>query len=179
MRIIITTLLMAAALLGCTATSAQTSQTGPQPVLSRGEDFHVYENHGRLFVIGSQESLETFKASGHLPYTRTLIGAGPMGETVVFEVDKKNPEETDRLQKEFAHTPFKIDSNNKDYFVYKKGERFYVIGNQATNEAFMASGHLPYTKTILGAGPMGETVVFEVDKKDPKVADRLVQTYKN
>ncbi|MDF1581013.1 MAG: hypothetical protein P1P74_09590 [Desulfuromonadales bacterium] len=179
MRMLIAMLLMAAVLSGCATTTAQTSNAGPQPVLSKGEDFHVYENHGRLFVVGSQESLEKFKASGHLPYTRTLTGAGPKGETVVFEVDKKNPEETDRLQKEFAHIPFMVDSNAQDFFVYKKGERFYVIGNQKTNETFMASGHLPYTKTILGAGPLGETVVFEVDKKNPKVTDRLVQTYKN
>ena len=32
-----------------------------------------------------------FKGSGHLPYTWTLIGAGPHGGTVIFEVDKKKP----------------------------------------------------------------------------------------
>jgi hypothetical protein len=178
MRILITMLVLAVMVSGCQTTSMKTAEAGPQEVLSK-EDFHVYENHGRLFVTGSQASLDKFKASGHLPYTKTILGAGPTGETVIFEVDKKNPELTERLQKEFAHTPFMIDGNEKDYFVYKKGERFYVIGNQTTNEKFMASGHLPYTKTILGAGPTGETVIFEVDKKNPQVAERLVKTYQN
>jgi hypothetical protein len=179
MRILITMLVVAIMVTGCQTTSMKSAEAGPQEVLSNGKDFHVYENHGRFFVTGSQESLAKFKASGHLPYTRTILGAGPNSETVVFEVDKKNPELAERLQKQFEHTPFLVESNEKDYFVYKKGERFYVIGNQTTNEKFMASGHLPYTKTILGAGPMGETVIFEVDKKNPQVAERLVKTYQN
>ena len=29
----------------------------------------------------------TFEDSDHLPYTRTVIGVGPQGKTVVFKVD--------------------------------------------------------------------------------------------
>jgi hypothetical protein len=163
---------------GCVATNtANTAHDGPKQVLSKGEDFHVSENHGRHYVVGSTESLAKFMASGHLPYTKTILGAGPMGETVVFEVNKKDPSLAERLQKEYNHTPFLIKSNNKDFFIYKKGERHYVVGSQASSDKFLASGHLPYTKTILGAGPMGETVIFEVDKKNASVADRLVKTY--
>jgi hypothetical protein len=169
-------MLFVVALLVC-GCAAATAKTGPQEVMSKGEEFHIYENHGRLYVLGSQGSLDKFKASGHLPYTRTLIGAGPNGETVVFEVNKKDPALADRLQKEFSHTPFLVTSKGSDYYVYKMGERYYVIGQEKTNEKFMASGHLPYTRTLLGAGPMGETVVFEVDKKNPQLADRLVKTY--
>ena len=43
----------------------------------------------------------TFKDSGHLPYARTFIGAGPHGKTVIFEVDKKKPEYVERLMAQF------------------------------------------------------------------------------
>ncbi|MGD9342381.1 MAG: hypothetical protein PVJ25_00025 [Desulfuromonadales bacterium] len=174
MRKIFMVFVMAFIACGCAATTAK---TGPQEVMSKGGDFYVYENHDRFYVLGSQESLDKFMASGHLPYTRTLIGAGPNGETVIFEVNKKDPALADRLQKEFSHTPFLIESSGSDYYVYKMGDRYYVIGQEETSDKFIASGHLPYTRTLLGAGPTGETVVFEVDKKNPQLADRLVKTY--
>ena len=36
------------------------------------------------------------------PYTRTEIGAGPDGATVVFEVDKDDPSVVERLERSFA-----------------------------------------------------------------------------
>jgi hypothetical protein len=42
-----------------------------------------------------------FIGSGHLSYTRTVIGSGPQGKTVFFEVDKKKPENVQRLMAQF------------------------------------------------------------------------------
>lgn len=56
---------------------------------------------GRLYIMGKQETADSFAKHGHMPYTRTLIGEGPNGETVVFEVDKKDEALADRLQREF------------------------------------------------------------------------------
>jgi hypothetical protein len=56
---------------------------------------------GRLYVMGSKETHAAFLKHPHLPYTRTLVGRGPNGETVVFEVDKENDYLATRLQKEF------------------------------------------------------------------------------
>jgi ABC-type microcin C transport system duplicated ATPase subunit YejF len=149
----------------------------PVLIVHGNDDFFVWKHHGRLYVLGSLESNQSFMAHQHLPYTRTLLGAGPQGETVVFEVDKKNPEHVARLQERFVHTAFLIDSNGEDFFVYKLAERYYVIGQEKTSEQFRAHQHLPYTRTLLGAGPQGETVVFEVDKKNPALAERLVSSY--
>ena len=66
-----------------------------------GEDFYVYDRDGRHYVIGSTKMSIKFIGSGHLPYTRTLIGGGPQGKTVVFEVDKKKPEYVERLMAQF------------------------------------------------------------------------------
>ena len=53
------------------------------------------------YVIGSAEMAMKFEGSGHLPYTRSVIGGGPQGRTVVFEVDKKKPEYVERLMARF------------------------------------------------------------------------------
>jgi ABC-type microcin C transport system duplicated ATPase subunit YejF len=146
-------------------------------VAHSGEDFFVQKYKERLYVLGSKESNQSFMAHKHLPYTRTILGAGPQGETVVFEVNKKDPAYVQRLEETFAKTPLLVAGNNHDLFVYKMGERIYVIGQSKTSESFQAHHHLPYTRTLLGAGPQGETVVFEVDKKNPALADRLVSEY--
>ena len=56
---------------------------------------------GRLYIMGNQETADSFAKHGHMPYTRTLIGEGPNGETVVIEVDKKDEALADRLQRQF------------------------------------------------------------------------------
>ncbi len=73
----------------------------PTLVNQIGEDFYVYDHDGRYYVIGSAEMAMKFEGSGHLPYTRTLIGAGPHGRIVIFEVVKKKPEYVERLMTQF------------------------------------------------------------------------------
>ena len=53
------------------------------------------------FIIAAPEMAKKFKGSGHLPYTRTVIGGGPQGKTVVFEVNKEKPEYVERLMTQF------------------------------------------------------------------------------
>lgn len=72
-------------------------------------------HRGRDFVIGSTKMSIKFIGSGHLPYTRTVIGGGPQGKTVIFEVNKKKPEYVERLMAQFqsnsiqfASVPFPI-----------------------------------------------------------------------
>ena len=55
--------------------------------------------------------------------------------------------------------------------------RIYVVGKQSSADAFEKTHHLPYTRTFIGAGPGGKTVVFEVDKKDDGLADWLVAEF--
>ena len=57
--------------------------------------------NGRTYVIGSEASLQMFKASGELPLTQMFIGKGPNGETVVLEADAKDPGLQARLRREF------------------------------------------------------------------------------
>lgn len=141
-----------------------------------GDSFNVWKYNGRIYVIGTKKVNEGFKTLHHLPYTRTILGAGPNGETVIYEVDKKNPELSEQLKTRYENTPVLLESE-ENYYVWKYKGRIYVIGNESTHESFGKSPHLPYTRTILGAGPNGETVIFEVDKKKENLSEQLKQRY--
>lgn len=51
------------------------------------------------------------------------------------------------------------------------------LGFAKTNAKFLQHKHLPYTRTLLGVGPRGETVIFEVNKKKPELTERLEEQY--
>lgn len=126
---------------------------------------------GRIYVIGDTETHNAFKTTHHLPYTHTRIGYGPKGETVIIEVNKKIPALQRRLLAQF-------DTNHRYYAEEKHDGRYYVIGDNSTHDMFKKTHHLPYTKTLIGAGPKGESVVIEVNKKNPHLATRLEATFR-
>jgi hypothetical protein len=171
-------LLIAVTLVGCASTDKQAEMDSPQLLLSKENNFFVYEYMDRHYVVGSEAMSKKFAAHGHLPYTKTILGGGPHGETVVYEVAKKDPGLAERLIDTYQSTPFLVDSKGDDYAVFKYMGRLYVVGQAKTKASFAEHGHMPYTKTILGAGPAGETVVFEVDKKDPKLVEKLMEMFK-
>lgn len=164
---------------GCAGTSGNMEDQGPRQIIAESGDFFVWAHAGRHYVVGSEESNKDFAAHHHLPYTKTLLGAGPQGETVVFEVDKKDPSYAERLIETYNETPFLIERDGDNFFVYKYSGRIYVLGSEETRASFVEHHHLPYTKTLIGAGPAGETVIFEVDKKDPELAQKLMKMYQS
>lgn len=74
-----------------------------------------------------------------------------------------------RLKEMYEGTPHLVAKEGKDYFVYHHQGHYYVIG----------SGRLPYTRTLIGGGPQGKTVVFEVDKKRPEYVERLMTQFQS
>lgn len=144
--------------------------TGSSEAAGSKVSMSVHEHDGRIFVIGQDASREAFAANHHLPYTLTKIGAGPKGETVICEVDKKDPTLATKLWEQYK-------AQYLPYAEYAYEGRIYVIGDPETELAFLQNHHLPYTRTKIGAGPKGETLVFEVNKKNPALADRLVAEY--
>ena len=63
------------------------------------------------------------------------------------------------------------------YWEHEHDGRIYVIGNEATNAAFLESHHLPYTFTKIGAGPKGETVVVEAGKSGSELQNALWEKF--
>ena len=159
-----------AAGLGCTTASmtkspAMTKMTSGELTASPGT-YVEKEHDGRIYVLGTPETIASFKETGHLPYTQTMIGAGPQGQTVVLEIDKKDPALQALLWDEFK-------KRNLYYAEEAAHDRLYVLGSPVTHQSFKETKHLPYTRTLIGAGPQGQTVVLEVDKKNDHFAQRL------
>jgi outer membrane biogenesis lipoprotein LolB len=116
----------------------------------------------------------------HLPVIIAIIAAAAV--LLIFGCSSSVQQEAvttqpPAVQSQAAKDLELIDSQGNDYFVWKYQGRIYVIGNSKTNEAFKSQHHLPYTRTILGVGPYGETVIFEVNPKDDALANRLQKTF--
>ncbi|WP_321372464.1 hypothetical protein [uncultured Desulfuromusa sp.] len=163
---------------GCATTAKNAQTTSPQKVMSGDDGFTIWAYADRHYVTASEKMNKMFAEHNHLPYTKTILGAGPHGETVVFEVDKKDPAFVEGLIDQYNKIPFLLESRGDNYSVYKYNGRIYVIGNPQTRDFFVQHQHLPYTKTVLGAGPNAETVIFEADKKDPEFAENLIGIFK-
>lgn len=163
---------------GCATTDKNARTMTPEKIYSGENHFTVWEYSGRYYVTGNEVMNKKFAKHHHLPYTKTILGAGPQGETVVFAVNKKDSAYVESLMDTFNHIPFLVESKGDNYSVYKYNGRIYVIGNPKTRDFFVQHQYLPYTKTLLGAGSGSETVIFEVDKKDPQFAEELIKSYK-
>ncbi|MCG3135547.1 MAG: hypothetical protein HMLKMBBP_03254 [Planctomycetes bacterium] len=55
--------------------------------------------------------------------------------------------------------------------------RFYVFGQKKTHEQFASVKGIQVSKSFIGAGPGGATVVVEAKDKLPEMTDRLVATF--
>ncbi len=155
---------------GCSSTSMSGDSSSASATSSKKPLYYEVKHDGRYYVMGDAMTYVKFKEQPHLPYTQTHIGMGPRGETVVVEVDKKNPAYADHLWKEFK-------DRHLFYAEEQHDGRIYVIGIDNTHTDFLQQPHLPYTRTKIGYGPHGETVVFEVDKKNPAMVERLEREF--
>ncbi len=164
---------------GCSGKAAKEESVSRQ-IVSKDGNFFVWQHAGRHYVLGSDASNKKFASTHVIPIAKTHLGAGPAGETVVFELDKKDASYVERLKETYEKTPFLIAGKGDTYFVYKCNGRIYVLGDPATRDKLVNNGSIPYAKTIIGAGPNGETVIYETNnKKDAKMTERLVSMYKN
>lgn len=71
------------------------------PAVSEG--YYMEEQHQeRLYVFGTQAAHDTFEKSKLTPQiTKTYIGQGPSGQSVVLEADAKSTDLQERLRGEF------------------------------------------------------------------------------
>ena len=60
------------------------------------------EHEGRIFIIGTAAGAASFDANKMLPYTKSMIGEGPKGETVIVEATQSGTDLADRLWKQWS-----------------------------------------------------------------------------
>ncbi len=145
----------------------QSSADAPRPALVMLDDApRAITHEGRIFLIGTVAGLATFEAERLLPYNKAMIGEGPLGETVVVEATPYESGLADRLWAEWS-------AENVFYIERRRDGRIYVMGTKASVEAFDKGGDLVYTRSLIGVGPNGETVIVEVDPLNPGFVERL------
>ena len=129
--------------------------------------FLTFHENGRLYVLGDPKLQQIFLETNEVALTRTRIGDGPDGRTLVFGMNKNDakrggPTDAELLYdgKQVPHGPFYGE-------VFKNG-RIYVFVDWKDMAGYLKHGEVPLTYTEVGAGPKGETVVYALNKESAK-----------
>ncbi|MDM7456021.1 MAG: hypothetical protein P3W97_001830 [Tepidimonas sp.] len=146
------------------AKPAATSAATPAASTAQAREFYVVlPEDGRYYAFGTFKLYQDYLAHGEVPLTRTRIGAGPNGRTVVFAITN------DDVKRGQASVPEQVFDGKlgaaADFYgeVFKDG-RYYVFDELKDLMDFAAFGEVPYSFTDIGAGPNGATVVWVMNK---------------
>jgi len=134
---------------------------------SASEYYVVLTEEGRFYAFGDFKTYQQFLAHGEVALTRTRIGAGPDGKTVVFGLTKADVKANKPTKGELVFDG-KL-SGGTDFYgeVFKEG-RFYVFDDLKDMKEFAAVGEVPYAFTDIGTGPQGKSLVWVMNKTSIK-----------
>lgn len=138
------------------------SAGAPAPAAGTTELYAVLPDTGRVHAFGDLKNYADFLVHGEVMLTRTVIGAGPGGKTVVYgitgdDVKGNRPSAAEQVLSAAAEPPAFYGE------VFRAG-RFFLFGSRKDMVDFMAFGEVPYSYTEIGAGPQGETLVMVMNK---------------
>jgi hypothetical protein len=136
-----------------------------------GPYYYEYQHEGRYYIIGRPITAVEFEDTHEVPFTRTMVGAGPKGETVVLEVDKEDPTLADFLWEQFKE-------KHLYYAEVEADGKIYVVGSPESHQKFLSTKKLDNSKPIPETGPEGKPVVVETDPDNPHLAPRLESEFK-
>ena len=141
------------------APQAATATAATAPV----ELFVVLPESGRVHAFGDTKNYFDFLAHGEVALTRTQIGAGPGGKTLVFGItgDDVKANQPSRGEQILGGT---LPATSGFYGEVYKGNRFYLFGDLKDMTDITAFGEVPYSYTDIGVGPKGETIVYVMNK---------------
>ncbi|MCI1192768.1 hypothetical protein MOJ79_13050 [Calidifontimicrobium sp. SYSU G02091] len=139
------------------------SPNAPAPAPGTVELYVVLPPTGRVHAFGDLKNYADFLEHGEVALTRTAIGAGPGGKTIVYGItadDVKNnqPSRAEQILASSAPEPATFYGE-----VFRDG-RFFLFGQRKDMVDFVAFGEVPYSYTDVGAGPKGETIVYVMNK---------------
>ncbi len=168
--------LAAAALLalasGCATQQASkpaAEQTASKPATQTEDNLFIAYNdeNGRIYVLGDPSLYRLYLQTGEVALTRTRIGAGPDGATVVFGMNKDDAKTGGPTLAEQYYDGAK-QPQGPFYGEVFKGGRFYVFNEWKDMADYLKHGEVALTYTEIGAGPDGETVVYALNKDSAK-----------
>ncbi len=159
---------VALTLSGCATDMQQAKSPAAQATAPLAKEFYVVlPENGRIYAFGDTKNYFDFLAHAEVALTRTQIGAGPDGKTVVYGITKDDVKKnTPSLAEQIFQD--KLGAGDDFYGEVFKNGRYYVFGNLKDMKAFSAFGEVPYSYTDIGAGPTGETLVWVMNKDSYK-----------
>ncbi len=143
--------------------------------------FIVYHENGRIYPIADVKNYLGFLEHDELTYTRTRIGAGPEGATLVFGIEKKEADDISKPAKAELFYDGKYEPSGPFYGEVMLDGRFYVFGTWKDFKDFLEHKEVTYTFTEIGAGPKGETVIYALNKDTVKEGRpvKLIEAFNN
>lgn len=173
----------AALLIGACATGGGDSPapTAAKPAAPTAASFYAVADNAklnRLYVFGDTTNYLQYMEHGEVPYTRSRIGAGPGGKSLVFGITRDDVKAKQPSMGEQVYDG-KLIGGADFYGEFFKGGRYYVFGEWKDFKDFQERGEVTYTFTEVGTGPKGETIVYGLNKTTVKSGRplRLVQKF--
>lgn len=130
--------------------------------------FIVYHENGRIYPIADAKNYLEFLHNGELIYTRTRVGAGPDGATLVFGIGKKEAEDLNKPAKAEQFFDGKYEPTGPFYGEIIRDGRFLVFGEWHDFKDYLKNKEITFTFTEVGTGPKGETAIYALNKKTVK-----------
>jgi hypothetical protein len=127
--------------------------------------FLVFHENERIYPIADVKNYLAFMDVDELIYTRTRVGEGPDGATLVFGIEKKESDDLNKPSKAELIYDGKLMPTDPFYAEVVKDGRYHVFGNAQDFKDYLVNKEITYTFTEVGTGPKGETVIYAMNKK--------------
>ena len=147
------------------AVAAPVAQPAPPPAPPKvaAELYEVYKD-GRIYRFYDFTDYRNFLKIGEAPFRLTQIGAGPAGETVVYDLAKADKEKTGGIPSvELVAGNIKPDIF---YGEMVRDGRIYVFDGVADMAQVRQTGQANLRFSDIGGGPNGESVIYVLNEKN-------------
>lgn len=163
---------LAGALGGCATQGAKPNAAAPAAAAetkaaAEQQMFMTFHENGRVYVLGDPKLQEIFMQTDEVALTRTRIGEGPDGRTLIFGMNKDDAKRGGPTAAEMMYDGKQTPAGPFYGEVIKDG-RYYVFVEWKDMANYLKHGEVPLTYTEIGTGPKGETVVYALNKDTAK-----------
>jgi hypothetical protein len=129
--------------------------------------FMVMPEDGRIYVFGDPKNYLAYREHNEVPLTRTRIGVGPQGQTVVFGITNDDVKANRPSTAEMIFDK-KLSLKDPFYGEVVKDGRYHVFGAAKDFQDFLEHNEITYTFATIGEGPKGASVIYALNKDTVK-----------
>lgn len=168
-------------LAGCATQSGTAAAPAQQEQAAKAAHyFMVFHENGRVYAFGDEQNYRLFLNTDEVPLTRTRIGGGPDGQTVVFGITKAESKKLNELTAAEKFFDGKVDDVGDFYGEVFRNGRYHVFGEWKDFKDYLSHKEITFTFTEVGTGPKGETVIYALNSKTKKQGRpvKLVEQFK-